>query len=217
MIKLKVKHYFFAAVTLALVAMIFSSMVVGHKASAVKHHSVTASSFKNDPQERLLNSIATKGLDQTQRAVLVIAKQQYALHPTSFDATVLQYTDGGEEPWCADFISWVLMQANVQYQSSTDGWRIPGVDTLQEYYQGYNSYSDLTDNYTPRLGDVAFYTGVTPDGSSSSHVALILGYASGRIITIGGNEGAGAGTVQVRDDLFQSGAVGLSGVGKSNI
>lgn len=163
-----------------------------------------------------LSTIDTTGFSSTQLAVLKILREEYAKHPTEFDKTVLAYTEGFEELWCADFISWVFNEADTPFiHQDTGYWRIPGVETLQEYYRQFGAYYDV-DDYEPQFGDVAFYFGETPDGSSTEHVAIVLAVKDNTLITIGGNE-TDAGIVQIRADRLKEGAEGLSGFGASDL
>jgi hypothetical protein len=52
------------------------------------------------------------------------------------------FSEGTAEPWCADFVSWVMHQAGFSLDNPNSGsWRIPDVYTMQEYY---GSVSRLT-------------------------------------------------------------------------
>ncbi len=162
-----------------------------------------------------LSTIDTSNFSTTQQAVLAVLRQEYAKSPTSYDKNVLNYTEGFEESWCADFLSWVFDQADTPFVHPDTGyWRVPGVLTLQEYYEQHNAYRDVGD-YTPKFGDVAFYFGETPDGGSTEHVAMVLAVEDDRVITIGGNETGN--TVRIRADLLRDGEKGLSGFGASGI
>ena len=156
-------------------------------------------------------------LTARQKHVVALAKQEYLKNPVSYDATVKVYTEGFTESWCADFISWVFYKAGVGYEHPDTGyWRIPGVQTLAAYYQKMGAYHELGDGYTPKIGDVAFYFGETPDGGSSEHVAMVLAVEGDRVVTIGGNE-TDKGILQVRHDKIDPDVKGLSAFGASGI
>lgn len=161
--------------------------------------------------------IETTGFSATQLRVLYILQQEYANNPVSYDKTVKKYTEGFEESWCADFISWVFHQADTPFvHPETEYWRIPGVQTLVSYYQELGAYHELGDGYVPKMGDIAFYFGETPDGGSSEHVAMVLEVRGNTLVTIGGNEGR-RGVLQVRYDALQTGVKGLVAIGASGI
>lgn len=166
----------------------------------------------------ILAQVDASSLNSTQLKLLELAKQEYATGATSFDDTVLKYTEGFEEAWCGDFVSWLRSEAGEPFINQETGyWRIPGVNSLMVYYQNYGLYHAIGDSYSPKLGDLAFYIGETPDGESTQHVAMVLGVKNGKLITIGGNEGIGDGIVQVRMDELKQGTKGLVGIGESNI
>ncbi|MEV0245193.1 CHAP domain-containing protein [Nocardia sp. NPDC050712] len=96
-----------------------------------------------------------------------------------------KYAEGIEEAWCADFVSWAMRAAGLPLANPNSGsWRIPGVYTLTEYYQGAGRFTGLA-GYSPRTGDVLLYS----DGSPfTQHTNIVLDYANGSVTTIGGNE-----------------------------
>lgn len=155
-------------------------------------------------------------LDPTQQRLLTLLKQEYSKSPKSFDNSVLKYTEGFKESWCADFITWSLMKADTPViNPDTEYWRIPGVQTLQQYYINNDAYTSADSGYTPQLGDVVFYIGSqTPDNSSNEHAAFVLGVtADAKIITIGGNEANGIMRVRT-ESLKTNVSKGLVGYGK---
>lgn len=161
--------------------------------------------------------IETTGLSNTQKRVLALSQQEYQKNPTGYDKTVMKYTEGFKESWCSDFISWLFDQAGTPFvHPATKYWRIPGVQTLMTYYQQEGAYHEIGDGYVPKMGDVAFYLGETPDGSSSEHVAMILEVHGNTIVTIGGNEGDD-GIIRVRYDALKAGVKGLVAIGASGI
>ena len=160
--------------------------------------------------------IKTESLSLRQETMLRIMKIEYAKQPVSYDATVLVYTEGFREAWCADFISWVRFQAGKPFENVETGyWRIPGVYSLRDYYSSTDAYHRIGE-YTPKFGDVAFYFGETPDKTSSEHVAFVLGVEGDQLITLGGNE-ASKGVLRVRYDKLVEGERGLAGFGESNV
>ncbi len=155
-------------------------------------------------------------LTPVQKSIVAIAKSEYAKRPTGYDKSVLAYTEGIKEPWCANFVSWVRDEAGIPYEHPTTGyWRIPGVSTLRDYYRQYDAYFAV-DGYAPKLGDVAFYEGNTADANSSEHVALVLGVEGDKLITIGGNE-TKESILQIRYSKLAAGERGLIGFGRTNV
>lgn len=164
-------------------------------------------------------AIRTSGLTAAQERMLQIVKNEYYKRPTGYDENVMKYTEGTQESWCADFISWVRDQAGIPWtHPDTQYWRISGVGTVKDYYMAADAYmeADKLDDYTPKLGDVAFYYGETPDGGSSEHLAMVLGVDGDTLITIGGNETKDS-VLQVRHNKLQLGERGLVGIGRTAV
>lgn len=160
--------------------------------------------------EQAFANVPTNSLNATQRRILKILKQEHSKTPVSYDNTVMKYTEGFTESWCADFITWVLTKADSTIINPDTGyWRIPGVQTLQQYYINNDAYVSVDSGYIPQLGDVVFYIGSqTPDESSGEHAAFVLGVTpDGKLITIGGNEAKGIlriRTETIRTNLSKS-------------
>ncbi|GAB4588666.1 hypothetical protein Ntsu_64980 [Nocardia sp. IFM 10818] len=97
-----------------------------------------------------------------------------------------KYSEGVDEPWCADFVSWVMREAGRPLANPHSGaWRIPGVYTLEEYYRGEGRFEAWDSGYRPKVGDVVMYTDASP---FNQHTNIVIGSDAGTIITVGGNE-----------------------------
>jgi hypothetical protein len=106
---------------------------------------------------------------------------------TQFDAQSPgeTYAEGSAEPWCADFVSWVMKQAGTPLENANSGsWRIPGVYTMQEYYQSVGRFEPP--GFQPRPGDVVLWGEHSPMGLHANVVVAVEGSA---VTTVGGNEG----------------------------
>lgn len=175
------------ALLLLEIANVCSVTAVRKNAAAI---AATVQAHLGGPVTKPFPDIPMDGLSDLQRKVVTLARAQYAKHPTSFDSSVLTYTQDTKEAWCADFASWVMQQAGAPYTNPYSGsWRIPGVYTLQEYYQAAHRY-EPAGSYTPQTGDIAFYIGRDKAGApTDGHVAIVLSTHAGSMTTIGGNEG----------------------------
>jgi len=191
------KRFYIAG--LIMLVIVIGFFVVSHNQDAI-NESATNIIKKTQPA---FPTISTKGTDSTQREILRLVKEEYEKAPRSYDATVLKYTEGNRESWCTDFISWVYSKAGMPLTNPNSGyWRIPGVLTLQQYYRDTDRYIEASTDYTPKLGDIAFYIGAqTPDNSSDEHAALVLKIDGDNITTIGGNEGIGV--MRIRTESLQ--------------
>ena len=96
------------------------------------------------------------------------------------------YSEGVEEPWCADFVSWIMREAGLPLANPNSGhWRIPGVYTLQEYYESQSRFEGVGGGYRPSVGDVVLY-----DNSSwvGQHTNVVVAVDGDTATTVGGNE-----------------------------
>lgn len=148
----------------------------------------------SSPASTPFPTVVTTGLTPVQKRIVTINFQQYAKKPVSYDATVLIYTQGSSEAWCADYASWVYKQAGVPFSNPNSGsWRIPGVYTLEAYFQAAGRYKPAG-TYQPKVGDVAIY------GKGQGHTAIVLARHGSTITTIGGNE-SGRLRIDTRSEL----------------
>jgi len=157
-------------------------------------------------------TIKTAGLTKQQQRIIQLVHVQYDKHPISYDVAVLTYTQNTKEAWCADFASWIMMESGSSYSNPNSGsWRIPGVLTLQSYYQAHGRY-ETVGHYRPQVGDVAFYIGWhTFDLFSTQHVAIVIKVDGNEMTTIGGNED---GRIRLDTQPIRAGENSLVGFGK---
>nr|WP_084519089.1 CHAP domain-containing protein [Nocardia mexicana] len=121
------------------------------------------------------------GLDADQARIVEVVRGEY-----DNPGDGLEYAEGVEEPWCADFVSWVMRAAGRPLANPNSGsWRIPGVYTLQEYFEGEGRFAAADSGYLPRAGDVVLYDATSPFGQ---HTNIVLAADSATLTTIGGNE-----------------------------
>ncbi|MEV5652465.1 CHAP domain-containing protein [Nocardia sp. NPDC052254] len=146
-------------------------------------------------------AIDPAALDGNQSRVLSVLRTEYD-HPGDGP----KYAQGVDEPWCADFVSWVWSQAGQPLSNpNSGGWRIPGVATLQEYFESTGRFAALGSDYRPRTGDVVIYAAGSPFGQ---HTNIVLSADDHLLTTIGGNE---QGTVRIHryDPATVPGIVGF--------
>lgn len=145
--------------------------------------------------------VDTTALSSGRAAVVRILGQEYAEQ-----AGMAKYSDGNDEPWCADFTSWVMRESGQPFANPNSGnWRIPGVLTLTAYLKDEGRYE--TPDYAPRPGDMVLYDEPSPKGQ---HVNIVLINDNGTLTTVGGGEGRGVGlsTYVAADDS------GITGYGR---
>jgi hypothetical protein len=115
-----------------------------------------------------------------QLRVMDVLKAQFETQPPGDT-----FSEGVDEPWCADFVSWVMAQAGVPLRNPNGGsWRIPGVYTMQEYYSGVGRLAPA--GGVPRPGDVALWG---PDSPMGLHANIVVAIDGTTLTTVGGNEG----------------------------
>lgn len=113
--------------------------------------------------------------------ILEIARAELAKKPVAFDSTVMKYTTGRSEAWCADFVSWVYKEAGVPFTGGNNGWQIPAAGGMAAWFKQHGSF--VTEN--PQPGDVVVF-GL--NGSYADHVSIVEKVSGSTITTIGGNE-----------------------------
>lgn len=94
-------------------------------------------------------------------------------------AAVLQLSDGNREPWCADFVSWVLRAAGRPFSGgASGGWRLAWTPDVRAWFAARG-------RYRPRLvadpapGDVVWF--------GHGHVGIVRRAAPDLLETIEGN------------------------------
>ena len=132
------------------------------------------------PTDQPFPSISTAGLGDDQLALLQVLQQAYADQPAP-----TTFSQGVDEPWCADFVSWAYNQIGLPFNNpNSGGWRIPGVYTLQDYFQS-NGIFHTSSSFVPQLGDVVIYDDSPIWGA---HTNIVLALSDGQLTTIGGNQ-----------------------------
>lgn len=132
--------------------------------------------------------IETASLSETQKNVIGLLKQEYATLPSG-----TKYTEGADEPWCADFVSWIMKESGAPLVNKKNGsWRIDDTPPLLEYYKSVGLFEAAGSGYSPKVGDIAIYQKPSPFGS---HTNIVIENNNGTITTVGGNE---SNTIRVR-------------------
>lgn len=153
------------------------------------NHAIT---ITNTPKPALalqnFPTIETANLTDTQKQVVTLLRQEYATLPAG-----TKYTEGAKEPWCADFVSWIMKEAGVPLLNKNNGsWRIDDTPPLVEYYTSVGLFEAAGSGYNPKVGDIAIYQRPSPFGS---HTNIVIKNDSGTITSVGGNEN---NTIRVR-------------------
>lgn len=133
--------------------------------------------------------IDTASLSISQQKIVTVLQTEYAHNPSG-----TKYSQGIEEAWCADFVSWVFNEAGVPLSNPNSGsWHIPGTFTLREYYESIGKLHLASSQYSPKVGDIMLYDNPSPFGQ---HTNIVIDNKDGIITTIGGNEPGGIRVVK---------------------
>ena len=131
--------------------------------------------------EAAFPNIDMANLSPTRQKISSLAKTEFKAQSAG-----TKFSQGAEEAWCANFVSWVMHQAGVPLKNPhTGGWRIPGTFTLREYYEAASRFKSANSGYQPLPGDVAIYRNSLVFGD---HTNIVLKNDNGVLTTVGGNE-----------------------------
>lgn len=157
--------------------------VVGYDRIAYKLSSlVRAQALDWSDREKAYPEIATAELSATQKQIVALTKAEFLAQPPG-----TKFSEDVSEPWCADFVSWVMKEVGQPLSNPNSGsWRIPGTFTLHDYYVAAGRFKAADSGYQPNLGDVAIYRGSPVFGD---HTNIVLSSENGVLTTVGGNEG----------------------------
>ena len=133
------------------------------------------------PGESDFPDIDTANLSPTRQKIISLAKTEYKAQSAG-----AKFSQGAEEAWCANFVSWIMHQAGAPLKNPhTGGWRIPGTFILREYYEATGRFKSANSGYQPLPGDVAIYRNSPVFGD---HTNIVLKNDNGALTTVGGNE-----------------------------
>ena len=133
------------------------------------------------PGEAAFPDIDTASLSPTRQKIISLAKTEFKAQSAG-----TKFSQGAEEAWCANFVSWIMYQAGAPLKNPhTGGWRIPGTFTLREHYETAGRFKPANSGYQPLPGDVAIYRNSPVFGD---HTNIVLKNDNGVQTTVGGNE-----------------------------
>ena len=137
--------------------------------------------LNRSPGEAAFPDIDTANLSPTRQKIISLAKTEFKAQSAG-----TKFSQGAEEAWCANFVSWIMYQAGAPLKNPhTGGWRIPGTFTLREHYEATGRFKSANSGYQPLPGDVAIYHNSPVFGD---HTNIVLKNDNGVLTTVGGNE-----------------------------
>ena len=166
---------------------------------------INSTSFDRSPGESAFPDIDTANLSPTRQKIISLAKTEFEAQSAG-----TKFSQGAKEPWCANFVSYIMNQAGAPLKNPhTGGWRIPGTFTLREYYEANGRFKSANSGYQPLPGDVAIYRNSPVFGD---HTNIVLKNDNSVLTTVGGNEANRIRVFVNRDKQYD----GLLGYGVSN-
>ena len=169
----------FSIIALLLIAL---SIIAAQPKIADKLSSLVNSvRLDRSPGEAAFPDIDTANLSPTRQKIISLAKTEFKAQSAG-----AKFSQGAEEAWCANFVSWIMHQAGAPLKNPhTGGWRIPGTFILREYYEATGRFKSANSGYQPLPGDVAIYRNSPVFGD---HTNIVLKNDNGALTTVGGNE-----------------------------
>ena len=193
----------FSVIALLLIALsvIATQPKIADKLSSL----VNSVRLDRSPGEAAFPDINTANLSPTRQKIISLAKTEFKAQSAG-----TKFSQGAEEAWCANFVSWIMHQAGAPLKNPhTGGWRIPGTFTLHEYYEANGRFKPVNSGYQPLPGDVAIYRNSPVFGD---HANIVLKNDNGALTTVGGNEANRIRVFVNRDKQYD----GLLGYGVPN-
>lgn len=122
-------------------------------------------------------------------ARIAIAQEARGIREVAEDyaPAIMTFTQGNREPWCADFVSWVLRAAGKPLREGASGWRVAGAESIRSNFLARRRFVDRAFAH-PEPGDVVVY-----DYPWSWHVGIVVSATESVLVTVEGNSGAIAG------------------------
>ena len=193
----------FSIIALLLIAL---SIIAAQPKIADKLSSLVNSvRLDRSPGEAAFPDIDTVNLSPTRQKIISLAKTEFKAQPAG-----AKFSQGAKEPWCANFVSYIMNQAGAPLKNPhTGGWRIPGTFTLREYYEANGRFKSANSGYQPLPGDVAIYRNSPVFGD---HTNIVLKNDNSVLTTVGGNEANRIRVFVNRDKQYD----GLLGYGVLN-
>lgn len=112
-----------------------------------------------------------------------------------------RYSNGQEEPWCANFVAWAFEQAGTPLPGNQES--LGSTDYMADQMKAVGAYHASKSGYEPQPGDIIFFG----EAGDMSHVGIVTGYdaATGTVTTVEGNSGnqVAQGSYNINDSYVQ--------------
>jgi hypothetical protein len=106
----------------------------------------------------------------------------------------VNYSEGAQEEWCADFVSWIFNKAGDPFTGGRDGWDLAGVEQIEDQGTSNSNFTwhPYTSNYIPVPGDIAIFSwgGQANPNWAQSHTAIVTAVDTGSktVTYLGGDQ-----------------------------
>ena len=201
----KKRYAIISATVVLLLLALLSILAIQPKIADKLSSLVNSVRLDRSPGESAFPDIDTANLSPTRQKIISLAKTEFKTQSAG-----TKFSQGAEEPWCANFVSYIMKQAGAPLKNPhTGGWRIPGTFTLREYYEANGRFKPVNSGYQPLPGDVAIYRNSPVFGD---HTNIVLKNYNGVLTTVGGNEANRIRVFVNRDKQYD----GLLGYGVPN-
>lgn len=123
-------------------------------------------------------------------SVVDVAISQLGLRESPYGSDggsgVYAYTAGRNEPWCADFISWVYKGAGQPFTGGSRlDWQIPAVRDMRQWLKQNGHWQYRTAAGVPKAGDVVVFS--WSGGYGNDHAGIVERVEGTTLHTIEGN------------------------------
>ena len=188
-----------AVLCLAVFIPCFSFSTSAEKVSYVTGANGVSDAYKNSRYYKNLTQIELTGDGVTDVLAVALSQVEYVEGTSSSGFSGTQggggnytefcrnYGEGSAYAWCAAYVSFCLLQSRATTSTSKHTiWRDIYCPRWYQNLKNEGYGHDASSNYTPKSGDLVFFTG-------SGHIGIVRYYKDGVVYTIEGNTSNSSG------------------------
>jgi hypothetical protein len=181
--------------------MLFSMLAINTSAEKITYSTGAngvSDAYKNSRWYKNLTSIELTGDGVTDTLAVALAHVSYSEgnNTSGFNGTqngtgnytefCRNYGEGSAYAWCAAYVSFALFQSRATTSTSKQTvWRDIYCPRWYQNMKNAGYGHDASSNYTPKTGDLVFFTG-------GGHIGIVRYCKDGKVYTIEGNTSGGA-------------------------
>lgn len=188
-----------ATLCIATLLCCFSFSASAEKVTYVTGAAGVSDAYKNSRYYKNLTSIELTGDGVTDVLAVALSQVEYVEGTSSSGFSGTQggggnytefcrnYGEGSAYAWCAAYVSFCLLQSKATTSTSKQTiWRDIYCPRWYQNLKNQGYGHDADSNYTPKSGDLVFFTG-------SGHIGIVRYYKDGKVYTIEGNTSNSSG------------------------